>query len=96
MQFTSFGESFHALYTVMHGDDLYSSYQGITSYDDPEAYTFSQLHFMIFLMLFIYAMLNLMISLIMESYEDRHRNRKLLKDECMRKPAALELLLHDH
>ena len=55
---------------MMHGDDLYPTYEGISYSDDPEAYTFSQFFFTIFLMLFIYAMLNLMISLIMESYEE--------------------------
>ena len=69
-QFVNFGESFHALFTMMHGDDLFSTYQGITAADDMEAYIFSQFFFTIFLMLFIYAMLNLMISLIMESYEE--------------------------
>ena len=55
---------------MMHGDDLFLTYQGIGYSDDPEAYIFSQFFFTIFLMLFIYAMLNLMISLIMESYEE--------------------------
>ncbi|KAL5466992.1 hypothetical protein EMCRGX_G031157 [Ephydatia muelleri] len=83
-KFTSFGESFHALYTMMHGDDLYSSYQGITASDDAEAYTFSQFFFTIFLMLFNYVMLNLMISLIMDSYEESQKEDIALKNEVRR------------
>eukprot|EP00731_Ephydatia_muelleri_P026758 Em0018g858a len=83
-KFANFGASFQALYTMMHGDDLFLTYQGIGYSDDPEAYIFSQFFFTIFLMLFIYAMLNLMISLIMESYEESQDEEIALKNEVRR------------
>lgn len=54
---------------MLNGDDLWNTYTGITSLDDNGVYVFSQIFFTIFLMLFIYAVLNLFISLIIESYE---------------------------
>ena len=69
LQFETFDGTFYALFTMLNGDDLWNTYTGITPLDDAGVYVFSQIFFTIFLMLFIYAVLNLFISLIIESYE---------------------------
>ncbi|KAL5467001.1 hypothetical protein EMCRGX_G031166 [Ephydatia muelleri] len=83
-KFQTFDGTFYALFTMLNGDDLWNTYTGITSLDDNGVYVFSQIFFTIFLMLFIYAVLNLFISLIIESYEYSQRQDPFIKDEVHR------------
>ena len=70
LQFLTVDASFYALFSMLNGDDLWSTYTGMSSYDNLGVFVFSQFFFTIFLILFIYAVLNLFISLIIQSYEE--------------------------
>lgn len=80
-KFQTFDGTFYTLFTMLNGDDLWNTYTGITELDDAGVYVFSQIFFTLFLMLFIYAVLNLFISLIIESYEYSQKQDPFIKDE---------------
>ena len=60
---------------MLNGDDLWNTFTGMTMFDGLGVFVFSQFFFTIFLILFIYAILNLFISLIIQSYEESQVKR---------------------
>ncbi|KAL5467005.1 hypothetical protein EMCRGX_G031170 [Ephydatia muelleri] len=80
-QFGSNDQSFYTLFSMLNGDDLWNTFTGMTMFDGLGVFAFSQFFFTIFLILFIYAILNLFISLIIQSYEESQRQDPHLKDE---------------
>ena len=55
---------------MLNGDDLYNTFVGFSITENAAVYIFSQAYFTAFMALFIYAILNLFVSLIVEARED--------------------------
>lgn len=83
-KFSSFYESFYTLFTMMNGDDLYNTFVGFNIAESTLVYIFSQAYFTSFMALFIYAILNLFVSLVVEAREDSQNINPLLKNEVRR------------
>ncbi|KAL5467004.1 hypothetical protein EMCRGX_G031169 [Ephydatia muelleri] len=83
-KFSDYDVSFYTLFSTLNGDDLWNTYTGMTTYDNKGIFIFSQIFFTVFLILFIYAILNLFVSLIIQSYEESQLQEPHLKDEVQK------------
>eukprot|EP00731_Ephydatia_muelleri_P026757 Em0018g857a len=84
LQFSSIDETFYTLFTVLNGDDLYNTFVGFKMAENAPVYIFSQAYLTTFMALFIYAILNLFVSLIVEAREDSQNIHPLMKNEVRR------------
>ena len=69
LQFKDFSVAFETLFSLLNGDDIYETFRAITTLDDLAAYIYSRFYFYVFLILFIYAVLNIFTSLVISAYE---------------------------
>ncbi|KAL5466986.1 hypothetical protein EMCRGX_G031151 [Ephydatia muelleri] len=83
-KFSSIDETFYTLFTVLNGDDLYNTFVGFRMAENAPVYIFSQAYLTTFMALFIYAILNLFVSLIVEAREDSQNIHPLMKNEVRR------------
>ncbi|KAL5467011.1 hypothetical protein EMCRGX_G031178 [Ephydatia muelleri] len=83
-KFSDYDVSFYTLFSTLNGDDLWNTFTGMTTYDNKGIFIFSQIFFIVFLILFIYAILNLFVSLIIQSYEESQLQEPHLKDEVQK------------
>ncbi|KAL5466999.1 hypothetical protein EMCRGX_G031164 [Ephydatia muelleri] len=69
-KFATLTQSFNTLFTVLNGDDLYSTFTTFEISEINLVYIFGHAFLTIFMTLFIYTVLNLFISLIVEAHEE--------------------------
>ena len=68
-KFVGFGGSFETLFSLINGDDIYTTFTGIDMEDSVVVYVYSRLYMYVFLILFLYFVLNLFTSLVISAYE---------------------------
>ncbi|KAL5466991.1 hypothetical protein EMCRGX_G031156 [Ephydatia muelleri] len=83
-KFSSIDETFYTLFTMLNGDDLYNTFVGFNMAENAPVYIFGQAYFTTFMALFIYAILNLFVSLIVEARKDSQNIHPLMKNEVTR------------
>ena len=83
-KFSDFDTSFYTLFSMLNGDDLWNTYTGMSEHDNYPVFVFSQIFITTFLILFIYAVLNLFVSLIIQSYDESRRQHPHLRNEVQK------------
>ncbi len=68
-KFLDFNASFETLFSLLNGDDIYTTFVSIDPDDNFTAYVYSRIYMYIFLILFLYFVLNLFTSLVITAYE---------------------------
>ncbi len=68
-KFTDFNASLETLFSLLNGDDIYTTFISIDTEDNLGAYVYSRFYMYIFLLLFLYFVLNLFTSLVIAAYE---------------------------
>ena len=68
-KFETFVDSFETLFSLINGDDIYMTFIGIDKEDHLLFYWYSRIYMYIFLVLFLYFVLNLFTSLVITAHE---------------------------
>ncbi|KAL5971830.1 Mucolipin-3, partial [Taenia solium] len=70
MKFRSFTSTLECLFSLINGDDMYTTFATIDATKGLGIYLFSRIFLYIFITLFIYAVLNIFVTIIFEAYEE--------------------------
>ncbi|KAH9277869.1 Mucolipin-2 [Echinococcus granulosus] len=70
MKFRSFTSTLECLFSLINGDDMYTTFATIDSTKGMGIYLFSRIFLYVFITLFIYAVLNIFVTIIFEAYEE--------------------------
>ena len=78
-KFRSLGRTSEALFALMNGDEVFTTFDGLQTSSSRFVWWFSRLYLYSFVMLFIFVILSLFIAMLTDSYEtikDYYKNRK--------------------
>eukprot|EP00092_Neocalanus_flemingeri_P041214 GFUD01044874.1.p1 GENE.GFUD01044874.1~~GFUD01044874.1.p1 ORF type:complete len:647 (+),score=101.15 GFUD01044874.1:110-2050(+) len=68
-KFASFMSTSECLFSLINGDDMYATFDLIHFHESPSVWVYSRVYLYTFIGLFIYLVLSLLISIIMDTYE---------------------------
>lgn len=78
-KFRTLGRTSEALFALMNGDEVFTTFDGLQTKSSRFVWWFSRLYLYSFVMLFIFVILSLFIAMLTDSYEtikDYYKNRK--------------------
>ncbi|VDM22920.1 unnamed protein product [Hydatigera taeniaeformis] len=83
MKFRSFTSTLECLFSLINGDDMYTTFATIDTAKGLGIFLFSRVFLYVFITLFIYAVLNIFVTIIFEAYEEvRVSSNAVLTDLC--------------